>query len=228
MDGHLLKISVIIPVLNEEQNLSKALSRLQSFRQSGHEVIIVDGGSYDNSLAIAHENADLVIVSTAGRALQMNNGAAIATGDVCLFLHADTKLPENTAQLISSLRQRNNLWGRFDIRLSGNNNIFRLIEYLVNLRSRLTSIATGDQAIFVERELFNKVGEFPEIALMEDVALSKLLKKFSRPVCLKQKVITSSRRWENNGVVKTVLLMWKLRLYYFFGVSPEKLSQLYR
>lgn len=223
-----MKISIIIPVLNEEQSLSEALSRLQSIRQSGHELIIVDGGSHDHSLAIAQDKADSVIVSSAGRALQMNVGAAVATGDIYLFLHADTELPETTAQLISSLRQRKNLWGRFDIRLSASKTIFRLIEYLVNLRSRLTSIATGDQAIFVERELFNKVGGFPEIALMEDVAFCKLLKKISRPVCLKQKVITSSRRWEQNGVVKTVLLMWKLRLYYFFGVSPEKLSQLYR
>lgn len=223
-----MKISIIIPVLNEEQSLSEALSRLQSIRQSGHELIIVDGGSHDHSLAIAQDKADSVIVSSAGRALQMNVGAAVATGDIYLFLHADTELPETTARLISSLRQRKNLWGRFDIRLSASKTIFRLIEYLVNLRSRLTSIATGDQAIFVERELFNKVGGFPEIALMEDVAFCKLLKKISRPVCLKQKVITSSRRWEQNGVVKTVLLMWKLRLYYFFGVSPEKLSQLYR
>lgn len=223
-----MKISIIIPVLNEEQSLSEALSRLQSIRQSGHELIIVDGGSHDHSLAIAQDKADSVIVSSAGRALQMNVGAAVATGDIYLFLHADTELPEITARLISSLRQRKNLWGRFDIRLSASKTIFRLIEYLVNLRSRLTSIATGDQAIFVERELFNKVGGFPEIALMEDVAFCKLLKKISRPVCLKQKVITSSRRWEQNGVVKTVLLMWKLRLYYFFGVSPEKLSQLYR
>ncbi len=158
----------------------------------------------------------------------MNSGAAVASGDVLLFLHADTVLPENASQLIFSYHHAENFWGRFDIRLSSNKIIYRLIERLVNLRSWLTAIATGDQAIFVQRDLFNQIGGFPEIALMEDVAISGSLKKISPPVCLKQKVITSSRRWENNGVVTTVMLMWKLRLYYFFGVSPERLSRLYR
>ncbi len=228
-----MKISIIIPVLNEEKKLSKTLSYLQSFRHSGHEVIVVDGGSTDNSLklareAAAHEVIDSVVVSEPGRALQMNSGAAIATGGVYLFLHADTVLPENALQLISSFNHNKHYWGRFDIRLSSDRIIFRLIEHLVNLRSRLTSIATGDQAIFIEAELFKSIGGFPEIVLMEDIAISRLLKKQLIPVCLKTKVITSSRRWETNGVVATVLLMWKLRLYYFFGVSPEKLGQLYR
>jgi rSAM/selenodomain-associated transferase 2 len=223
-----VKISIIIPVLNEEKNLSNTLSQLQSFRHLGHEVIVVDGGSMDNTLALAHAAADAVIVSKAGRALQMNNGAAVATGDLFLFLHADTVLPENALQLVSSFDHLKSFWGRFNIRLSSNKMIFRLIEWLINLRSKLTSIATGDQAIFIERELFNSIGGFPEIALMEDIAISRLLKNISAPVCLKQKVITSSRRWETRGVLATVLLMWKLRLYYFFGVSPEKLGQLYR
>ena len=223
-----MKISIIVPVLNEENNLSEALVQLQSLREQGHEVIVVDGGSIDNTLTIAQEGADTVIVSTAGRAIQMNSGAAVASGDVLLFLHADTVLPENASQLIFSYHHAENFWGRFDIRLSSNKIIYRLIERLVNLRSWLTAIATGDQAIFVQRDLFNQIGGFPEIALMEDVAISGSLKKISPPVCLKQKVITSSRRWENNGVVTTVMLMWKLRLYYFFGVSPERLSRLYR
>lgn len=223
-----MKISIIIPVLNEERNLSKSLAELQSFRCSGHEIIVVDGGSVDHSFVLAYEMADSVLVSRAGRALQMNVGAAVATGDVFLFLHADTVLPENAVQLISSFRTEKNLWGRFDIRLSSNRKVFRLIEFLINWRSRLTSIATGDQAIFIEQKFFNKIGGFPEIALMEDIALSRSLKKISRPVCLQHKVITSSRRWEQKGVITTVVLMWKLRLYYYFGVSPEKLSQLYR
>lgn len=228
-----MKISIIIPVLNEEKNLSIILPYLQPFRDSGHEVIVVDGGSVDNSLKFAAEGAvleviDKVLVSEPGRALQMNRGAANATGEVYLFLHADTVLPDNALQLISSLDHNIHFWGRFDIRLSNNRIIFRLIECLVNLRSRLTSIATGDQAIFIEAELFKSVGGFPEIVLMEDIAISRLLKKQLKPVCLTAKVITSSRRWEVKGVVATVLLMWKLRLYYFFGVSPEKLSQLYR
>lgn len=223
-----MKISIIIPVLNEEKKLSKTLSYLQSFRHSGHEVIVVDGGSTDNSLKLVRESADIVVVSEPGRALQMNSGAAIATGAVYLFLHADTVLPENALQLISSFNHNKHYWGRFDIRLSSDRIIFRLIEYMINLRSRLTSIATGDQAIFIEHELFKSIGGFPEIVLMEDIAISRLLKKQLIPVCLKTKVATSSRRWETNGVVATVLLMWKLRLYYFFGVSPEKLGRLYR
>ena len=227
-----MKISIIIPVLNEEKKLSKTLNYLQSFSGSGHEVIVVDGGSTDNSLeladeAAAHQVIDRLIVSEPGRALQMNRGAAHATGEVYLFLHADTVLPDNALNLISSCRDNKHYWGRFDIRLSSDRIIFRLIEYLVNLRSRLTSIATGDQAIFIEAELFKSVGGFPPIVLMEDVAISRLLKKQLKPVCLTAKVITSSRRWETKGVLATVLLMWKLRLYYFFGVSPEKLNQLY-
>ena len=228
-----MNISIIIPVLNEEKKLSNTLADLKSFRHSGHEVIVVDGGSTDNSLklareAAAHEVNYSVIVSEPGRALQINNGAAIATGDVYLFLHADTVLPDNALHLISSIEHDKHYWGRFDIRFSSNRIIFRLIEFMVNLRSRLTSIATGDQAIFIEAGLFKSIGGFPQIALMEDIAISRLLKKKSKPVCLKAKVITSSRRWETNGVVATVLLMWKLRLYYFFGVPPERLAQLYR
>ncbi len=200
---------------------------LQSICQQGHEVIIVDGGSTDNTLAIAHEITDLVIVSNAGRALQMNSGADIASGEVLLFLHADTLLPDKAVEIVIDSFQQENYWGRFDVRLSNDSYVYRLIERLMNLRSCLTSIATGDQAIFIEKNLFDRVGGYPEIALMEDIAISKRLKKIVKPVCLKQKVITSSRRWETNGVVATVLLMWKLRLYYFFGVSPEKLKQLY-
>lgn len=225
-----MKISIIVPVLNEEKNLPDVLRQLQSFRHAGHEVIIVDGGSADNSLMLAHEAdaADAIIISRAGRALQMNSGASIASGDVFLFLHADTVLPDDAAQVISALDYRGNFWGHFDIRLSSNKKIFRLIEWFINSRSRLTSIATGDQAIFIERYLFNSTGGFPEIALMEDVAISQLLKKSSKPVCLQQKVITSSRRWQQKGIVATILLMWKLRFYYFIGISPEKLRQLYK
>jgi len=222
-----VKISIIIPVLNEEAALSRMSSQLRSIRQQGHEIIVVDGGSADNTLTIAHEVTDSVIISKAGRALQMNNGASIASGDVLLFLHADTLLPDDAMQVISERSRKKNYWGRFDVRLSGSRYIYRLIEGLMNLRSRITSIATGDQAIFIQRNLFDRVGGFPEIVLMEDIGISRQLKKISRPVCMKQKVVTSSRRWEANGVITTVLLMWKLRLYYFFGVSPDKLSQLY-
>jgi len=222
-----VKISIIIPVLNEAVNLARLNESLQSIRQQGHEVIIVDGGSVDNTLAIAYDLSDRVLISSPGRALQMNSGASVASGDVFLFLHADTQLPDDTVKIISDILPQKSCWGRFDVRLSGSRFVFRLIESLMNLRSCLTAIVTGDQAIFIERKLFDRVGGFPEIALMEDIAISRRLRKFSRPACIKQKVITSSRRWENNGVVVTVLLMWKLRLYYFFGVSPEKLKQMY-
>ena len=223
-----MKLSIIIPVLNDELALSKISRHLQSIKNQQHEVIVVDGGSTDNTLTVAHEVTDTVIVCPPGRALQMNSGAAVATGDVFLFLHADTFLPDNTVQIISDLSEGEDVWGRFDVRLSSHKIIYRLIERLINLRSCVTSIATGDQAIFIEKNLFDRIGGFPEIALMEDIEISRQLKKISSPVCVKQRVTTSSRRWETRGVVTTVLMMWKLRLYYFMGVSPDKLNRLYR
>jgi rSAM/selenodomain-associated transferase 2 len=228
-----VKVSIIIPLLNEEKSLSKTLASVQCFRQVGHEVIVVDGGSSDNSLKLAaemaaHGDIDAVVASSPGRARQMNAGVANATGDVYLFLHADTALPANALQLVSTFGHQTPFWGRFDVRLSSERKIFRLVEALINLRSRLSSIATGDQAIFIDAELFKSIGGFPEIELMEDIAISRLLKKQLKPLCLKAKVITSSRRWEANGVLATVFLMWKLRLYYFLGVSPQRLRQLYR
>jgi rSAM/selenodomain-associated transferase 2 len=222
-----VKLSVIVPVINEEMNLSRIAGCLRSVIEQGHEVIIVDGGSTDNTLTIAYDITDTIIISKKGRALQMNNGASVASGDVVLFLHADTLLPENVAEIISDVYVGENFWGRFDVRLSNEKYVYRLIECMMNMRSSLTSIVTGDQAMFFEKNLFDRIGGFPEIALMEDVEISRQLKKISKPVRLKSKVVTSSRRWETNGVVATVLLMWKLRLYYFFGVSPEKLSQMY-
>ena len=220
-------LSIILPVLNEEASLPDVLARLQYLRQLGHEIIVVDGGSRDNSLMLAQQAADNVIVSQPGRAVQMNSGAELATGDVLLFLHADTTLPEGVERIISEI-EGDTFWGRFDVRLSGKRLIFRIIDSMMNLRSRITSVATGDQAIFVKRSLFEKVGGYPEIALMEDIAISKQLRRVVKPVCVRNKVVTSSRRWEDRGVIKTLLLMWKLRLYYFFGMSPQKISRMYR
>ena len=223
-----MKISIIIPVINEEVNLAGTLEHLQFIRQQGHEIVVVDGGSKDNSFMLAQEGADIVIAAKPGRAIQINSGAEVASGDVFLFLHADTVLPDSVLTILEENAQTEWVWGRFDVRLSSNRFVYRVIELLMNLRSRLTSIATGDQAIFISQSLFLKVGGFPEIALMEDIEISKRLKAITKPICLEQKVITSSRRWEEKGVITTVLLMWKLRLYYFFGVSPNKLKQLYR
>jgi len=220
-------LSIILPVLNEEASLPDVLVRLQYLRQQGHEIIVVDGGSRDNSLMLAQQAADIVIVSQPGRAVQMNSGAELATGDILLFLHADTALPEAVERILSEI-ESDVFWGRFDVRLSGKRLIFRVIEAMMNLRSRITSVATGDQAIFVKTSLFKKIGGFPEIALMEDIAISKQLRKIVKPVCVRNRVVTSSRRWEESGVIKTVLLMWKLRLYYFFGMSPQKISRMYR
>lgn len=222
-----MKLSVVVPVINEEINLSRIAGCLRSVIAQGHEVVIVDGGSTDNTLTIAYDITDTVIISKKGRALQMNSGASVASGDVLLFLHADTLLPENVAETIADAYVGENFWGRFDVRLSNNKSVYRLIEWMMNMRSSLTSIVTGDQAMFFDKYLFDRIGGFPEIALMEDVEISSQLKNISKPVRLKSRVVTSSRRWETNGVVATVLLMWKLRLYYFFGVSPEKLSQMY-
>ena len=220
-------LSIILPVLNEEASLPDVLARLQYLRQQGHEIIVVDGGSHDNSLMLAQQAADKVIVSQPGRAIQMNSGAELATGDILLFLHADTILPEEVERILSEI-EGDTFWGRFDVRLSGRRFIFRIIEAMMNFRSRITSVATGDQAIFITTGLFEKAGGYPEIALMEDIAISKQLSRVSRPVCVSNRVVTSSRRWEDRGIIKTIFLMWKLRLYFFFGMSPQKISRMYR
>jgi rSAM/selenodomain-associated transferase 2 len=223
------KISIIIPVLNEANIIAQMLSTLQPFRLKGHEVVVVDGGSDDVSRRVSRSLADQWICSPQGRSRQMNAGARIARGEILLFLHADTFLPEGADDfIISGMKEKGKVWGRFDVRLSGRHPMLRLIEYLMNRRSRLSGIATGDQGIFVRREVFQRVGGFPEIDLMEDIALTKALRREGRPLCLRPKVVTSSRRWEDNGMIRTVLLMWYLRLVYFFGADPNRLARLYR
>lgn len=220
------QLSVIIPALNESRSITKTLIALQGLRLGGHEVILVDGGSTDDTVALAEGLVDQIIHSQAGRAQQMNVGARYAWGDTLLFLHADTLLPDDVIRRISlSLSKRE--WGRFNLRLSGRNPLFRLIERLINWRSCLTGIATGDQAIFLSRALFQQLGGYTEIPLMEDIDLSKRLKVYSRPACVRSAVITSSRRWEENGILKTVLLMWRLRWAYYRGASAETLAKVY-
>lgn len=221
------KISIIIPVLNEADTITNFLQHLQVFRLNGHELILVDGKSQDNTTKLALPLVDHLIVTDKGRARQQDAGAKVASGQCILFLHADTKLPQNADQTVLNALTAGNTWGRFNVCLSGQQTIFRIIEFFMNWRSCLTGIATGDQAIFVTRELYDRVGGMPLIELMEDIELSKRLKKLTRPACIKEVVTTSSRRWEQNGIVKTILLMWSLRLQYFFGSEPARLHKKY-
>lgn len=222
------RLSVVVPTFREADGIVEALTALGPLRQQGHEVIVVDAGG-DGTAELAAPLADRVLAAPRGRAVQMNHGAEVATGDVLLFLHADTRLPPDGARAITAgLAQTGRAWGRFDVRLSGSQSLLRVVERMMNWRSRLTGIATGDQAIFVSRERFRAIGGYPQIALMEDIALSRQLKRLGPPLCLRERVLTSSRRWERDGVVRTILLMWWLRLRYFLGKSPAQLAGIYQ
>jgi rSAM/selenodomain-associated transferase 2 len=221
-------LSVIVPCFNEAAGIGQALAALAPLRARGAEVIVVDGGSSDGTVERAASLADRVIDAPRGRASQMNAGAARARGEILLFLHADTLLPESGDTLIvEGLKRSCRGWGRFDVAISGSNPLLRVVAWLMNARSRLTGIATGDQAIFVTRSLFTAAGGYPEIALMEDIALCKRLKRFGRPLCLRHRLVASGRRWEEHGVVRTILLMWRLRLAYWLGADPGKLAVRY-
>jgi rSAM/selenodomain-associated transferase 2 len=226
------RISIIIPALNEQAVIVETLQALQALRDVGHEVIVVDGGSSDNTYSLAASLVDrtkgAVLRAKRGRARQMNVGAQFAHHDILLFLHADTRLPAQADVLIiNGLEKTGRKWGRFDVRLSGRAWLLRVVARFMNWRSCLTGIATGDQAIFMQRSLYKQVAGFPDIPLMEDIALSRRLKRFSRPLCIQTPVITSSRRWEQRGIVRTILLMWGLRLAYALGVSPRTLKKFY-
>lgn len=216
-------ISIIIPVLNEGGQIQQCLGVLQLLKNQC-EIIVVDGGSIDDTVEISKPLANKVIVSVKGRAKQMNAGAEKAKGEMLVFLHADTFLPENALELIGQINQD---WGRFNIQLNGKSVMLKVISAFMNWRSRITGIATGDQVIFVNKQLFNVVGGYPDIALMEDISLCDKLKKIKPPICLNAQVVSSGRRWEQFGVFKTVLLMWNIRIRYFLGENPETLSVLY-
>jgi rSAM/selenodomain-associated transferase 2 len=221
-------LSIIIPTLNEEAGIAAMLEGLSGLRGRGAEVIVVDGGSRDRTVALARPRCDHLISPPRGRAAQMNAGAALARGDVFLFLHADTSLPADADRLVlDGLAASGRPWGRFDVRIEGRHPLLPVIATMMNLRSRATGIATGDQAIFVERGAFAAVGGFPDIALMEDIVLSRRLKRLGRPLCLKARALTSGRRWEKHGVVRTILTMWRLRLAFFLGAEPGKLAASY-
>ena len=222
-----MKLSIIMPVLDEAAEVEAALSALAFFRARGVEIVVVDGGSSDATPELARPLADRVIAAPRGRSLQMNTGAAVAQGDVLLFLHADTRLPENADRLVlDGLARSGRTWGRFDVRIDGGG-LLRVVAAAMNLRSRLTGIATGDQALFVTRAAFESAGGFPPIALMEDVALSARLRRIGRPCALHARATTSARRWRAQGTLRTVLLMWRLRLRFFFGADPAKLARVY-
>ena len=221
-------LSIIVPVLDEAAGIAAALRRLATLRRQGAELIVVDGGSSDGTAALCDGLADVVLASPRGRALQMNAGAAAATGRVLLFLHADTQLPDRAAAHIeAALRTR--AWGRFDVAIDGCSPWLAVVAAMMNLRSSISGIATGDQAIFVRRDVFGAAGGFPRQPLMEDIELSRrLLRRHGRPAGVRARVVTSGRRWESRGVWRTIWLMWRLRLLYRLGASPERLARMYR
>jgi rSAM/selenodomain-associated transferase 2 len=221
-----MSVSVIVPTLNEERGIAAALRRA---RQPGvREIIVVDGGSVDGTRAVAHELADVVLSAPQGRAAQMNAGAARAGGDILLFVHADTLLPDGFAPAIAAAcGEPGVVGGRFDVTLTPSSPLLRLTGELMNWRSRLSRIATGDQGIFIRREVFERLGGYADIPLMEDIDLSRRMKRAGRIACLRQRITTSARRWQTRGVVRTILLMWSLRVLYFFGMSPSRLRRLY-
>lgn len=223
------RLSVIVPVLNEAPAITTLLADLRAILIPGDEIVVVDGGSVDGTPALAGNGADRVLTSRPGRSLQMNAGAAAAAGEWLWFVHADTRVPADARDAIARAVAAGHVWGRFDIRLSGRHPLLRVIETMMNLRSRLTGIATGDQGIFVTRAAFDRVDGFPAIPLMEDITVSSRLKRVGPPACIRQpRLVTSSRRWEQRGIVRTVLLMWRLRLAYALGTPAERLAPRYR
>lgn len=222
-----MTVSVVIPTLDEESTLA---ATLRCVRQPGvHEIIVADGGSLDRTRSIATELADVVLSAPRGRAAQMNAGAARARGEILLFLHADTLVPHGFADaVLSACAPPDVVGGRFDVQLAPSTPLLWLTGELINWRSRLSRIATGDQAIFIRREAFSRLGGYAEIPLMEDIELTRRMKRVGRIACLRQRVTTSSRRWQHDGIVRTIVLMWTLRALYFLGVSPQRLQRVYR
>ena len=222
------RLSIILPVLDEAGSIQAALTNLAPLRAAGHQVIVADGGSTDATPALCHGLVDDLVAAPRGRARQMNAGAALAQGDVLLFLHADTRLPPQADQRVAQALQAGAGWGRFDVQISGQSHLLPLVAALMNLRSRCTGMATGDQAMFVRRTLFQAVGGFADQPLMEDIQLSRQLRRVGPPACLRAKVITSGRRWDSRGAWRTIALMWWLRWRYWRGASPEQLARAYR
>ena len=220
-------LCIIVPVLNEAPGLAAALAPLQVFRQRGVRLVVVDGGSEDGSLAVSQALCDHALSAPRGRASQLNAGAAACPAATLLFLHADTRLPANADVLVQNALHNGRAWGRFDVRIDSDRPLLAIVSRAMNLRSRWTGIATGDQAIFVAREAFAAVGGFADIALMEDIVISRALKRMGPPVCLREVVYISARRWERHGILRTIFLMWRLRAEFFFGANPDDLARKY-
>lgn len=221
-----MRISIVVPVLNEAEGIAHTLDTLAPLRQRGHEIVVVDGGSTDLTVSVALGKADLVLVGNKGRAKQMNLGAAHSNGDVLLFLHADTHLPANADALIEQALV-DSVWGRFDVRIDGESRMLPLVAALMNARSRLTGVVTGDQAIFIQRGVFQAINGFSELPLMEDIELSNRLRRMFRPSCIAARATTSGRRWDRRGAWKTIFLMWRLRWRYWRGQNAEDLARAY-
>jgi len=221
-------LTIVVPVLDEAALVADALVALAPCRARGAEVIVVDGGSRDRTMELARPLADRTIAAPRGRAAQMNAGAAAARGEVLLFLHVDTALPPEADRLVTDgLAALGRPWGRFDVAIAGKSPLLPVVARLMSLRSRLTGIATGDQAMFVTRSAFTQAGGFPDLALMEDIALSTRLRRLGRPLCLTARVTTSGRRWDEHGALRTILTMWRLRLAYRLGADPRALGRAY-
>jgi rSAM/selenodomain-associated transferase 2 len=222
-----MKLSIVIPTLDEAAAIEATLAAAEPARAAGAEVIVADGGSRDATRTLAARLADRVIEAPRGRAAQMNAGARVASGDTLLFLHADTLLPHDAHEAVGAGLAQGREWGRFDVSIAGADPMLRVVALMMNARSRWTAVATGDQTMFATRAAFEAVGGFAEIPLMEDVALSKALARRSRPACLGHRVVTSGRRWERAGTLRTILLMWRLRLAYALGADPHRLARRY-
>lgn len=222
------RLSVVMPTLNEAQGIAARLQALQDARAAGVEIIVSDGGSADDTALVAASLCDALVRAPRGRAAQMNAGASLARGDVLLFLHADTRLPDGFAALaLEGLAASGRAWGRFDVRIEGRSRLLPMVGAMINVRSGLTGVATGDQGMFVRREAFEALGGFRDIALMEDIELSRRLKRLSPPLRVRAKAVTSGRRWDTYGAARTILLMWRLRLEYYCGADPDALARRY-
>jgi rSAM/selenodomain-associated transferase 2 len=222
------RLSIIIPVLDEAAEIAEALAALAPLRERGAEIIVVDGGSRDGTLEAARPLAEVVITAPRGRGSQMNAGAAAAHGGMLLFLHADTRLPAGADRhVIDVLGRARRAWGRFDVTIAGRSPLLAIVAAMMDWRSRITGIATGDQAMFMTRAAFAQAGGFPDIALMEDIVMSRRLKAITPPACLAARVTTSGRRWDRDGVLRTIFMMWRLRLAFFLGVEPAHLARQY-